>query len=190
MEDLFGSDSNQQQTGDPAGDFLARERAALGADANSFAAPADADLPDKDYEQSAAAFPDLDGADDDALADFAAPSSASAAVAAPSQVGQQVSVTGTNEFAAFEEEYPEIDIPSEQVSLLSRALTHLHVPAPGQAGALGPLTHRPHRILQPHENGLNGTATQDSVTPAFSSQPAASTPVAAPQDAGESEFIR
>ncbi|GAA5873275.1 hypothetical protein JCM3774_005929 [Rhodotorula dairenensis] len=155
MEDLFGSDSNQQQSGDPAGDFLARERAALGADANSFAAPADSDLPDKDYEQSAAAFPDLEGAGDDALADFAAPSAASAA-AAPSQVGQQVSVTGTNEFAAFEEEYPEIDIPSEQ----------------------------------PHENGLNGTTTQDSVSPAFASQPVASTPSAATQDGGESEFIR
>lgn len=120
MEDLFGSDASQQQQ-DPASDFLARERAALGADANSFASPADSNQPDKDYEQSAAAFPDLDGGDDDALGDFAAapasPSSAAAPPAAASQVPQQVSVTGTNEFAAFEQEYPEIEIPSEHVSL-------------------------------------------------------------------------
>lgn len=161
MEDLFGSEASQQQQ-DPASDFLARERAALGADANSFASPADSNQPDKDYEQSAAAFPDLDGADDDALGDFAAAgapaaSSPTSATAAPgafaSQVPQQVSVTGTNEFAAFEQEYPEIEIPGEQ----------------------------------PHENGLNGTSTPE---PTAFSPPAASTPAAAPQDAGESEFIR
>ncbi|KWU45784.1 hypothetical protein RHOSPDRAFT_32715 [Rhodotorula sp. JG-1b] len=155
MEDLFGSDASQQQQ-DPASDFLARERAALGADANSFASPADSNQPDKDYEQSAAAFPDLDGGDDDALGDFAAsvssPTSATAPAAA-SQVPQQVSVTGTNEFAAFEQEYPEIEIPSEQ----------------------------------PHETGLNGTSTHE---PAAFSPPAASTPAPAPQEEGESEFIR
>ncbi|GAA5979072.1 hypothetical protein JCM10908_002795 [Rhodotorula pacifica] len=117
MDDLFGTDSSQQQQQDPASDFLARERAALGADASSFSAPSDSNAFDKDYEQSAAAFPALDGEDngEDALGDFAAaPSSAPAQGGGASQVGQQVSVTGTNEFAAFEEEYPEIDIPSEQ----------------------------------------------------------------------------
>lgn len=185
MEDLFGSEASQQQQ-DPASDFLARERAALGADANSFASPADSNQPDKDYEQSAAAFPDLDGADDDALGDFAAAgapaaSSPTSATAAPgafaSQVPQQVSVTGTNEFAAFEQEYPEIEIPGEQVSLAY----HARVP--------GPWTDRsnPASVMQPHENGLNGTSTPE---PTAFSPPAASTPAAAPQDAGESEFIR
>lgn len=178
MEDLFGSDASQQQQ-DPASDFLARERAALGADANSFASPADSNQPDKDYEQSAAAFPDLDGGDDDALGDFAAsvssPTSATAPAVAANQVPQQVSVTGTNEFAAFEQEYPEIEIPSEQVSLCIA----------GCAGTLELIART--LLLQPHENGLNGTSTHE---PATFSPPAASTPAAAPQEEGESEFIR
>lgn len=116
MEDLFGSDASPAQQ-DPASDFLAREREALGADAGSFSAPADANSLDKDYEQSAAAFPDLDGADDNALGDFggALPSPAAVGAGAPTPgVAQQVSVTGNNEFAAFEQEYPEINLPSEQ----------------------------------------------------------------------------
>lgn len=113
MDDLFGS--NEQA--DPQSDFLARERAALGSDASSFAAPADSAQHDKDYEASAAAFPDLDGGDDDALSGFT--SSAPAPAAAPTgQVGGQVSVTGDNEFAAFEQEYPEIDLPSDEVRVV------------------------------------------------------------------------
>ncbi|GAA6047933.1 hypothetical protein JCM3770_006432 [Rhodotorula araucariae] len=108
MDDLFGS--NEQA--DPQSDFLARERAALGADASSFAAPADQAAIDKDFEANASAFPDLDGGDDDALTAFTG--AAPAAPAPTGQAGAQVSVTGDNEFAAFEQEYPEIDLPTDE----------------------------------------------------------------------------
>ncbi|BGP22111.1 clathrin light chain [Rhodotorula toruloides] len=112
MDDLFGT-QNSQHAADPASDFLARERELLGADAGQFAHPTDSTTLEKDYEQSAAAFPDLDDAGDDGLGSFTgAPVQASGG--APAQVGHQVSVTGANEFAAFEQEYPEIELPSEQ----------------------------------------------------------------------------
>ncbi|GAA5957887.1 hypothetical protein JCM21900_001299 [Sporobolomyces salmonicolor] len=110
MDDLFGSAAPEV---DPQADFLARERAALGADASAFTSSADSAALDKDYEQSASAFPDLDG-EDDALEGFTgAPVSAFGGVGAGG-IGEQVSVTNTNEFAAFENEYPELELPSEQ----------------------------------------------------------------------------
>ncbi|TNY23933.1 clathrin light chain [Rhodotorula diobovata] len=155
MDDLFGS--NEQA--DPQSDFLARERAALGSDASSFAAPADSAQHDKDYEASAAAFPDLDGGDDDALSGFT--SSAPAPAAAPTgQVGGQVSVTGDNEFAAFEQEYPEIDLPSDE----------------------------------PHQNGFDNTPSAPPSAglsaPASFGQSASPSATPAPQQEGESEFIK
>ncbi|GAA6025252.1 hypothetical protein JCM11491_006153 [Sporobolomyces phaffii] len=109
MDDLF---DNSTPEADPQQDFLARERAALGSDASTFDSNgAAAALPDKDYEQSASAFPDLNGGDD-ALDGFTSP--AGGAGTASSGLGQQVSVTGTNEFAAFEQDYPEVELPSEQ----------------------------------------------------------------------------
>ncbi|GAA6061184.1 hypothetical protein JCM10212_002397 [Sporobolomyces blumeae] len=167
MDDLFGS---SQPESDPQADFLARERAALGADASHFGAGASAASlsQDKDYEQSAAAFPDLDGDadlnggsasaaagegggggaldhDDDVLAGFSG----------GADVGHQVSVTGTNEFAAFEQEYPEIEVPSQQEQ-------------------------------QPHSNGFHGSAT-DYVNP-YSQPPSFVQP---PQPSSEdSEFIQ
>lgn len=108
MDDLFGSN----EAADPQSDFLARERAALGADAGAFAGPSDGASLDKDFEASASAFPDLDGGDD-ALGTLGADAPASAAGAGG--LGAQVSVTGDNEFAAFEQDYPAIEVPEEQV---------------------------------------------------------------------------
>ncbi|GAA5954850.1 hypothetical protein JCM3765_007792 [Sporobolomyces pararoseus] len=111
MDDLFG---NSAPESDPQADFLARERAALGDsfdNSNTTSSSAAAAGQEKDYEQSASAFPDLDG-EDDALDGFTGTGVTSNGPAGG--LGQQVSVTGTNEFAAFEEEYPEVEIPSEQ----------------------------------------------------------------------------
>ncbi|GAA5841197.1 hypothetical protein JCM3766R1_001699 [Sporobolomyces carnicolor] len=112
MDDLFG---NSTPENDPQADFLARERAALGADASSFdSSPAAAAAQDKDFEQSASAFPDLDVGGEDALDGFTGPTGSSSTAGQGAGLGQQVSVTGTNEFAQFEQEYPEVEIPSEQ----------------------------------------------------------------------------
>lgn len=194
MDDLFGT-QDSQHTADPASDFLARERELLGADAGQFANPTAAASLDKDYEQSAAAFPDLDDAGDDALGSFTG-GPAQASGGAPAQVGHQVSVTGDNEFAAFEQEYPEIELPSEEVRTryrrcglsgprrLTIASSPLSAPPPQP-----PLSN--HHAPQPHQNGLNGTAPAPSpiglAAPAFN-QSAPATP--APQDEGESEFIK
>ncbi|GAA5915056.1 clathrin light chain CLC1 [Sporobolomyces salmoneus] len=114
MDDLFGTSTPKQ---DPQADFLARERAALGADFDASASSSSTGLPqDKDFEQSASAFPDLDGGDD-ALDGFTG--GAGAGGQSNGGMGQQVSVTGTNEFAQFEQEYPEVEIPSEQPALHS-----------------------------------------------------------------------
>ncbi|GAA6030000.1 hypothetical protein JCM8097_009208 [Rhodosporidiobolus ruineniae] len=151
MDDLFGNDAPQQS--DPTQDFLARERELLGADASSFAAPTDA-AADKDYEQSASAFPDLDGGDD-ALDGFtSAPAAPSAPVA-----GNEVSVTGDNELAQFDSQYPEIEIPAEEPQQ--------------QQNGFAPT---------PSPIGLNA--------PVFSQQPPSFSSTPAPQEEGESEFIK
>jgi len=108
MDDLFGSSAPES---DPQADFLARERAALGDDLSSFSSSSNQpQSQDKDYETSASAFPDLGGDDDeDALAGFTG-----GAPVGNAGMGQQVSVTGDNEFAAFEQDYPEVEIPSQQ----------------------------------------------------------------------------
>lgn len=109
MDDFF---SPQDAANDPAADFLAREAAALGADATTFGGSAHAaDSFDKDFEHSASAFPDLD---DEGLDGFVSPPPAvggggRANVFGDQQRGQ-VSVTGDNEFAAFENEYPEVEV--------------------------------------------------------------------------------
>jgi len=117
MDDLFGSSAPES---DPQADFLARERAALGDDLSSFSSSSQQlQSQDKDYETSASAFPDLGGDDDeDALAGFTGGAPVGNAGGA-SGMGQQVSVTGDNEFAAFEQDYPEVEIPSQQVSPIS-----------------------------------------------------------------------
>ncbi|POY73533.1 hypothetical protein BMF94_3470 [Rhodotorula taiwanensis] len=151
MDDLFGSDSKQAQQ-DPAGDFLARERAALGADAQSFAAPSDSDAFDKDYEKSAAAFPDLEGsggADDVVLGDFAGGGNHAATSAVTT--GQQVSVTGNDEFAAFEEEYPEIDLPSEQPH--ENGLNGSSAPEPAPAAFSQPAAASTQSATAPQDSG-------------------------------------
>ncbi|KPV77037.1 uncharacterized protein RHOBADRAFT_34500 [Rhodotorula graminis WP1] len=153
MDDLFGS--NEQA--DPQSDFLARERAALGADASSFAPSSDSAALDKDYEAGASAFPDLDDADDDALGAFTG--SQAPAPAAPAQ--GQVSVTGDNEFAAFEQEYPEIDLPSDE---------------PHQNGLNG-------NPSAPPSAGLAAPAS-------FGQAPSQSASPALQQQEGESEFIK
>lgn len=162
MDDLFGSDSN---TPDATSDFLKREQEALG---ESFGtAPISGE--DKDYEAGASAFPDLD----DGLDDFtSAPQSA-----APS-VPQSVSVTGNNEFAAFESEYPDIEVPEEEVRRFRPIFPFLH-PA--------------HLVvLQPQPT--NGFAPSPSpiglAAPAFSAQPPSFVGTPAPQQEGESEFIK
>ncbi|GAA6000921.1 hypothetical protein JCM10207_004720 [Rhodosporidiobolus poonsookiae] len=154
MDDLFGNDAPQA---DPAADFLKREQELLGADAGSFAGPSSTTA-DKDYEASAAAFPDLDGGDgDDALGGFTGAPAASSAGA----VGQQVSVTGDNEFAAFENEYPEIELPSDE---------------PQQNNGFD-------QPPAPSPIGLNAPAFTTNQPPSFASTPA-------PQEEGESEFIK
>lgn len=111
---------------DPTSDFLAREKAILG---DEFTSGGDSTSFDKDFEQSASAFPDLDGAEGDeaGLEGFvsggsgAVPPAVAAIPKGPYEggMGAQVSVTGTNEFAAFESEYPEVEVtPAPQVSSL------------------------------------------------------------------------
>ncbi|GAA5974124.1 hypothetical protein JCM11641_003449 [Rhodosporidiobolus odoratus] len=145
MDDLFDTENTQQ---DPTQDFLKREQELLG---ESFGAAPSSAAFDKDYEQSAAAFPDLDGDDD--LGGFgSAPPAANGGAA-----GNQVSVTGENEFAAFENEYPEIQVPSEEPQQ-----TNGFAPSPSPIGLAAPAFQQP---------------------PSFSGTPA-------PQEEGESEFIR
>lgn len=114
MDDLFGSSAPES---DPQADFLARERAALGDDLSSFSSSSNQpQTQDKDYETSASAFPDLGDDDEDALAGFTGGAPVGNAGGGAGGMGQQVSVTGDNEFAAFEQDYPEVEIPSQQVS--------------------------------------------------------------------------
>ncbi|KAK4700945.1 hypothetical protein P7C70_g5299, partial [Phenoliferia sp. Uapishka_3] len=122
MDDFFNPPQTESSDAD---DFLRREREALG---DSFSAPvggANGGSHEHDFETSAAAFPDLD--DDDGLGSFVSSTPAavaSAGVPPPSSYGggsfgtqeaQQVSVTGTNEFAAFENEYPELEETSAPI---------------------------------------------------------------------------
>ncbi|KDE03477.1 hypothetical protein MVLG_06039 [Microbotryum lychnidis-dioicae p1A1 Lamole] len=121
MDDFFNPPT-ESSSSDPTADFLARERAALGesfGDATTTGAAASSSA--KDYERSASAFPDLDvpGAqhdeeDDDDDLDFLGGAS-SAPVGAPTSNGTgAVSVTNHTELAAFEQDYPEIELPSQQ----------------------------------------------------------------------------
>jgi len=108
MDDFFSPPSS-----DPASDFLARE-AAAGID--DFGA-SHAGTFDHDFEASASAFPDLDGGDDGLGGFAAAPTSPPSGLNGATGAGafslppHQVSVTNDNEFAAFENEYPEIEVP-------------------------------------------------------------------------------
>lgn len=134
MDDLFGSPTSGPTKGgamDPAAEFAARERAALGADdAGLLAGGADANssggagaFPSMDdFEARAGAFPDLD-------LDDGAARGASPAVGVDDDFGgladrddapvlhqqpSSVSVTNDNEIAAFESQYPEVEPLSQQ----------------------------------------------------------------------------
>lgn len=123
MDDFF----NPPTESDPTADFLARERAALGGD--DFGASIDSSSFDKDFEQSASAFPDLDAAGDDLVGFTSGPPEIAAVAPGPYEggMGAQVSVTGNNEFAAFEQDYPEVDIPSQpQVSACTEVTEGKH----------------------------------------------------------------
>ncbi|KAK4049439.1 Clathrin light chain [Microbotryomycetes sp. JL201] len=138
MDDLFGSPQAGQGS-DATADFLARERAALGEDFG--AAPNAGASFDKDFEKGAAAFPALDGDEDDGgfeaftaggasstnthVLDHgpelvtAAPPAIASVAKGPYEGGmgaqqQHVSVTGHDDLGAFEQEYPAIDIPETQ----------------------------------------------------------------------------
>ncbi|GJN87832.1 hypothetical protein Rhopal_000787-T1 [Rhodotorula paludigena] len=181
MDDLFGSN----EAADPQSDFLARERAALGADAGAFAGPSDGASLDKDFEASASAFPDLDGGDD-ALGTLGADAPASAAGAGG--LGAQVSVTGDNEFAAFEQDYPAIEVPEEQsLQAARRELTSFVSPSPTITPSVHPTT-------QPHQNGFSAQPPAPSPiglnAPAFDQSAPSLSASPAPKEEGESEFIK
>ncbi|KAM0751619.1 hypothetical protein T439DRAFT_324809 [Meredithblackwellia eburnea MCA 4105] len=96
MDDFFNPPE------DHSDDFLKREREALGGE---FGATVTAGGADHDFESSAAAFPDLDAGDE--LGSFTSAPAAPAGLNAAART--QVSVTGANEFAAFENEYPALE---------------------------------------------------------------------------------
>jgi hypothetical protein len=103
MDDLFGQ---QDTPTDPSTSFPALD---------DFAAPVGAG-DDHDFEANAAAFPDLDAAGDEGLDAFtSAPQSAIPTGNGAGGATGQVSVTGDNELSAFESEYPEIELPSDEV---------------------------------------------------------------------------
>lgn len=121
-DDLFGNSA----ASDPTSDFLAREKAILG---DEFGASGSTSQSfDKDFQASASAFPDLDapasgsgdddGLDDDFVAAAAAPTVAPV-VKGPYEGGlgstgsqPHVSITGHDDLAAFENEYPAVEIES------------------------------------------------------------------------------
>lgn len=124
---------------DPTADFLARERAALGGDAELFGSAPSGTGEDKDFEHSASAFPDLDGAggesggfgSNDAPPAPAATSGGfgfdddeplSSSNAAP----PQVSVSGEGDVGAFERDYPALEEP-EQPAPSTTVSTHASV---------------------------------------------------------------
>lgn len=112
---MFGNSASS----DPTSDFLAREKAILGDEFG--AAGSTSQSFDKDFEASASAFPDLDGDSHtgSGLDDFVAAAPAVAPVAkGPYEGGMgatsqsHVSVTGHDELAAFENEYPAVEFES------------------------------------------------------------------------------
>jgi hypothetical protein len=116
MDDFF----SPEPVADSTSDFLKREQAALGNDATNFNSTSSASN-DHDFERSASAFPDLDGGDDvfqtspPGVPSIVIPSSAS------TLRNEHVSVTGDNEFSAFESQFPEVEVspivaPNYQVS--------------------------------------------------------------------------
>lgn len=111
MDDFFNPPASEAEPS--VEDFLAREAAALGPDAHSFSTPGAQQ--DKDFEASASAFPDLDGGDDFATAPVSATSHFTGNGGAfGEQERGQVSVTNDNEFSAFENEYPAVDVEAQQ----------------------------------------------------------------------------
>ncbi|SCV72621.1 BQ2448_4158 [Microbotryum intermedium] len=129
MDDFFNPPT-ESSSSDPTADFLARERAALGetfGDATTTGGAGAGSGSGKDYERSASAFPDLDAPqpqgdhdddDDDAL-DFLG-----GAPAPTSNNTRAVSVTNHTELAAFEQDYPEIEIPSQQQNGYNASLSN------------------------------------------------------------------
>lgn len=101
MDDFFSPPS----PADPTSTFLDRERAA-GLD-SSFGTSSNVEG-DYDFESSANTFPDLDGDFDGPV-----PVVPQQHTFQPSSQQPKVSVTNDNEFAAFEEDYPEIDVGTQ-----------------------------------------------------------------------------
>lgn len=114
MDDFFNPPSTDAEPS--VEDFLAREAAALGADAHSFGTPGAS--ADKDFEASASAFPDLDGEGDFVSAPGGLTGSVTGAQFG-GQEGGQVSVTNDNQFSAFEEEYPAVEVEGQSGSQVS-----------------------------------------------------------------------
>ena len=102
MDDFFSPES--KTAADPTSDFLAREKAALGADA-TFGETDSAPEANEDFTGSA--YPDLDGGEDDLLAGNAG--------GAEEREGAEREAN--NEFAAFENQFPEVEVstPGQQV---------------------------------------------------------------------------
>lgn len=106
MDDFF---SPPVDSSDPTSDFLRREAEALGSDATSFGGGSAHPSYDKDFASSASAFPDLDGGEDDLNSFVSAPQPVRAGGFTG---GEDVSVTKESEFDSFENQYPEVDLPS------------------------------------------------------------------------------
>lgn len=112
MDDFF----NPTESSDPSSDFLTREKEALGGSFGESSTQQHSTF-DKDFSSSASAFPDLnDQGEEDDLNSF---------VSAPQPIRSStltgVSVTNDDEFESFENQYPEVELPSApvQVSLVS-----------------------------------------------------------------------
>lgn len=106
MDDFFSPEPN---VADPTSDFLAREKAALGADA-TFGESNSGTPANEDFNGSA--FPDLDDDDDTLLAP-----GGTARV-------EPVSAKSNSEFAAFENQFPEVAVSPPAQQVRSRLARH------------------------------------------------------------------
>ncbi|SGY67748.1 BQ5605_C004g02803 [Microbotryum silenes-dioicae] len=218
MDDFFNPPT-ESSSSDPTADFLARERAALGesfGDATTTGAAASSSA--KDYERSASAFPDLDvpGAqhdeeDDDDDLDFLGGASSAPVGAPTSNETGAVSVTNHTELAAFEQDYPEIELPSQQVSPSSKldrsivdhtdagSLLSLIASVSGMRVTPQPTQPNPTHLIPSRQltnrsqsNGFNSSSNKNNL---FHSSQSPSTPAfqpgtAAPASEQDSEFIQ
>lgn len=112
MDDFF----SPTEESDPTSDFLKREQEALGGEfginstsQHSF---------DKDFSNSASNFPDLNSEDvnDDDLNSFVSAPHPGLDSSTHNNVSN-VSVTNENEFESFENQYPEVELPSAPIQV-------------------------------------------------------------------------